>query len=111
MPARAVIAHQLGTARVVGRRIADVGPGCRIDLPARTADEEAAVQQDEAGAGRQEDVTREVDGAEHAGGFPATHRQATEIVMFDPPGHTARVAEVGVNVVLVEGWDTDVASR
>src|SRR5262249_34357625 len=70
-----------------------------------------AVQQDEAGAGRQEDVTREVDGTEHAGGLPATNRDATEIGVFDPPRHTARVAEVGVGVVGVGGGGADGGSR
>src|SRR5215468_6833991 len=103
MPARAVIAHQFGTARIVGRRITDVCPGRRIDLTLRTTNEEAAVQQDEAGAGRQEEVAREVDGAEHTCAFPATDRQAADVGMLDPPGHATRVAEVSVDVVLVEG--------
>src|SRR5215471_18687716 len=99
--------YQLGAARVVGRRIADVAPGRRVNLPVRAADEEAAVQQDEAGAGRQEEVTGEVDRAEHAGALPATHRHTTEIGMLDPPSHAAGVTRVGVDVVLVEGGDAD----
>src|SRR5262249_24098662 len=103
MPARAVVAHELRAARVVGRRVTDVAPGCGIILPLRPADEEAAVQQDEAGAGRQEDVTGEVDRAEHTGALPAADRDAAKVVMLAPKRHTARVTEVGIDVMLIEG--------
>ena len=65
------------------------------------------VQQDEAGAGRQEHVACEVDRAEHAGGLPAANRDAAEVGMLHPLRHATRVAKVGVDVVLVEGGVAD----
>src|SRR5262249_3653299 len=63
IPARAVIAHQLGTARVVRGRIGDArcSPYGGVELTPWTANEEAAVDQAKCSAGRQEDVAGEVD--------------------------------------------------
>src|SRR5262249_38492348 len=53
--------------------------------------------------GRQEDVTGEVDSAENASALPAADRQATEVGVLDPPRNVTSVAEIGVEVMLVEG--------
>ena len=45
----------------------------------------------------------EIDGLHDAGALVPADRQATDVLVLDPPGHATCVAEVGVDVGLVEG--------
>src|SRR5262245_5602354 len=101
MPRRAVVADELNTT-LVGCGIADVGPAHRVVLTGRAADEEAAVDQDEAGAGSEGDAAQ-VDGLNHARALITADRHAADVLVLDPPSYASRVAEVGVEVGLVEG--------
>src|SRR5581483_6210409 len=100
-PGGCVIAYQLGAG--IGRRarIEDVVPRDVEVLSSRTPQEKASAQLIEFRVGHDPDAAQ-IDGADRACPVVASHDQATDVLVVDPPGDAARIAEVSVDVVRIE---------